>query len=61
MVAMNQVESPFEIIKFYLLFIKKNWFENPRRDSLVSERSLRKLRHLGRFLSQWVACEVIVV
>ena len=55
MVAMNQVESPLKIIKFNLYF-KKKWFENPGRDSLVSERSLRKLRPLGRLLSQWVAC-----
>ena len=43
------------------IFNSKKWFENPGRDNLVSERSLRKLRPLGRLLSQWVACEVLVV
>ena len=45
----------------FYLYLKKKWFENPGRDNLVSERSLRKPRPLGRLLSRWVACEVFVV
>ena len=57
---MKQVE-PHLKIKGIIFISKKNWLENPGRESLVSERSLRKLRPLGRLLSQWVACELYVV
>ena len=54
---MEQVEPQFKENGFIFVFKKKkNLLENPGRDSLVSERSLRKLRPLGRLLSQWVAC-----
>ena len=60
LVALIQVEP--QLKKKYFIFIcKKKWFENPGRDNLVSERSLRKPRPLGRLLSRWVACEVFVV
>ena len=56
---MNQVDPHLKKIR--IIFISKKWFENPGHDNLVSERSLRKLRPLGRLLSQWVACELFVV
>ena len=57
---MKQVEPNLKKKWFYFIS-KKKWLENPGRDNLVSERSLRKLRPMGRLLSQWVACEVIIV
>ena len=47
MVAMNQVKPHLKINSFILN--SKKWLENPGHDSLVSERSLRKLRPLGDF------------